>query len=191
MITKLTTSPSGGLIDISHSGTTYNLFRRDADEIKRWQTFIANPYPNITSVDVKIKKHPGTGHSDVIIELFATRFNLPTGSALASTTIPASSVSDYLAVVNAPLIYSGLVSGTEYVIVLGEQASRPGFENLYAWYNEINVSDDLQFGKWNSYLWANERISSQSDGWMKVYVSSEDNRSFVIRERKRTRDSHQ
>lgn len=172
MITKPTAPPSGGLIDISHSGTAYNLFGRDADEIKRWQTFIANPYPNITSVDVKIKKHPGTGHSDVTVELFATRFNLPTGSPMASTTIPASSVSDSLAVVNAPLTYNGLVSGTEYAIVLGQQTWQPGVENLYAWCNGVNVSDDLQFGKWNDYLWVNE--SSQGDGWMKVYVSSED-----------------
>ena len=85
---------------------------------------------------------------------------------MASTTVPARSVSDYLAIVNAPLIYSGLVSGTEYAIVLGEQTSPPGFENLYAWYNGVNVGDDLQFGKWNNYLWANERISSLSDGWL-------------------------
>ena len=49
---------------------------------------------------------------------------------MASTTIPARSVSDYLAIVNAPLIYSGLVSGTEYAIVLGEQTSPPGFKSI-------------------------------------------------------------
>lgn len=99
---------------------------------------------------------------------------------MASTTIPARSVSDYLAIVNAPLIYSGLVSGTEYAIVLGEQTSPPGFENLYAWYNGVNVGDDLQFGKWNNYFYGRMNVYHPRvmDGWMKVYVSSVDQPKF-------------
>jgi hypothetical protein len=157
---------SSGVIDVSHSGTGNYYFGQTSDQIKRWQTFIANQNPTITSVDVKIQKANGTTQSNVTVELFATSANKPTGSALASAAIPAGSVGTVMTVVNAPLQYSGLVNGTKYAIVLGQQTPQAA---LYGWCTgEIN--SNYQFGKWNGTSWVDE--STLGDGWMKVYVSS-------------------
>ena len=167
----LTPTPSptptipGSVIDVSHSGTGHYGFGEASDQVKRWQTFIANANPRITSVDLKIQKHNGTTQSNVTVELFATSNNLPTGSALASATIPASSVSVSFTVVNAPLTYNGLVNGNEYAILLGQQTTQTV---NYEWCTGA-VDSNLQYGKWTGSAYTDE--SSLGDGWMKIYVS--------------------
>jgi hypothetical protein len=161
-----TPTPNPNVIDISHNGTGHYTFGQPADQVKRWQTFIANQYPKLTGVDVKIQKYNGTSQTNVTVELFATSSNKPTGSALASATISAASVGSTMTVVNAPLTYNGLANGTKYAIVLGQQT--PGAA-VYEWCTgEIN--SNYQFGKYNGSTWTDE--STLGDGWTKIYVAS-------------------
>jgi hypothetical protein len=153
-------------IDISNPGTTGYTFGQGADQVKRWQTFIAGQNPKITGVDVKIHKQGGSGQSNVTVELFATSNNLPAGPMLASATIPAGSVNIYWTVVNAPLTYNGIVNGTKYAVVLGQVT--PGADN-YEWCT-AEVNSNLQYGKWNGSSWVDE--SSLGDGWAKIYTSA-------------------
>jgi hypothetical protein len=168
----LTPTPSptptipGSVIDISHSGTSGYSFGQASDQIKRWQTFIANSNPKITGVDVKIHKHTGTTQSNVTVELFATSNNLPTGTVLASATISAASIGTSFAVFNAPLTYTGLVNGTKYAIVLGQQTTGT---SDYEWCTAA-VDSNLQYGKWTGSTWTDE--SSIGDGWTKIYVAT-------------------
>jgi predicted alpha-1,2-mannosidase len=164
-----TPTPGTSVIDISHSGTTnVYAFGQAGDQVKRYQTFIATSYPKITAVEVKIKKHIGSSFTDVTVELFATSNNTPTGSALASATIPASSIGTSLQVLSANLTYTGLVNGNEYAIVLGQVTPSTG--SFYSWVHGVEVSTDLQNGKWTGSVWVDE--SQLGDGWTKVYVSN-------------------
>ena len=68
-------SPTPGqtaIIDLSHNGTGGYSFGTPTDEVKRWQTFIANSYPTLTKVEVKIRKWELYGQNDVTVELYAT-----------------------------------------------------------------------------------------------------------------------
>ncbi len=159
-------APATSVIDVSHNGTSGYTFGQSSDEVKRYQTFIADNYPNITSVEVKIRKNVSPGN--VTVELYATSGNKPTGTPLASAIIPAASVPSDYSVVSAPLAYSGLVSGTEYAIVLGQ--STPGIGGNYEWQAGVNVNSSYDFGKYTGSTWTDE--SSISDGWLKVYLSS-------------------
>jgi hypothetical protein len=160
-----TTGP-GSVIDGSHTGNKHYAFGQVTGQIKRWQTFIANSYPRITSVEVKIQKISGTTQSNVTVELFATSNNLPTGPPLASATIPAGSAGTSFTVVSASLAYTGLVNGTKYAIVLGQQTPQAA---CYEWCVG-NVSANIQFGKYDGSTWIDE--SGLGDGWLKVYVSN-------------------
>jgi hypothetical protein len=136
-----------------------------SDEVKRWQTFTANSFPNLTSVDVKIRKiGSGTSHSDVTVELFATNNGItPIGAALASNTISSSSVDASFSSIHVPLIYNGLTNGTKYAIVLGQTVNST---DKYEW--SVNTGDiaGLNFGKFDG-VWNDESFM----GWLMVNVS--------------------
>jgi len=158
-------APETSVHDLSHNGTYGYTFGQSSDQIKRYQTFIADYYPNITGVEVKIRKNVSPGN--LTAELYAVSNNLPTGTPLASAVVPAASVPSDYAVVSIPLTYSGLIRGSEYAIVLGQ--STPGVGGTYEWLAGVNISDDYNFGKYTG-SWVDE--SGISEGWMKVYVSS-------------------
>jgi hypothetical protein len=157
--------PDPTVIDMSHdSGGTILGFGASGNEEKRFQTFTANSNPHLDKVEVKIKKYGSGSWTNVTVALYATNGNKPTGSALASTTIPHSDVGTSLAVETANLTYGNLVDGTRYAIVLGQ--SKPGNPH-YQWAaDSVNAE---YFGKYNS-GWGDE--SGFGDGWLKVYVSS-------------------
>ncbi len=166
-VTVSAPTSSTALIDLSHGGGGYNSFGAPADEVKRYQTFLAGTNPRITSVEVKIRKYNGATQSNVTVELYATSANKPTGSPLASATIAASLVGTAGTVVSAPLSYSGLINGSKYAIVLGQQTPQGA---RYEW-NVGAVSSSLEFGKYTGGTnYADE--SGLGDGWLKVYTSS-------------------
>ncbi len=156
---------SSSVIDLSHNGTNAFTFGEITDQVKRWQTFAANANSNMTKVEVKIKKWDNA--SDLTVSLYATQNNKPTGSALATATVKASSIGDDFSIVSVPLAYSGLKNGTVYAIVLG-QSTNSDYSN-YEWStSEVNAS--LKYGKYSGGQWIDE--SGIGDGWLKVHVGS-------------------
>ncbi|MFD2334492.1 glycoside hydrolase family 9 protein [Cohnella sp. GCM10020058] len=154
---------SSSVIDISHNGTDGFTFGETSDQVKRYQTFAANANKKLTKVEVKVKKY--NGPADLVVTLYATKDNKPTGSALATATVKASAIGEDFAVVSVPLAYSGLASGTTYAIVLG-QSKNSDYAN-YEW-STSEVSASLKYGKYSGGKWIDE--SGIGDGWLKVYV---------------------
>jgi hypothetical protein len=80
------------IVDLSHNGGGWNSFGEEADEIKRFQTFIAAE-ASIGKIQVKIRYlnnvAPG---GDVIAEVFETDGDLPVGEALAQGMLPKDDV---------------------------------------------------------------------------------------------------
>jgi hypothetical protein len=156
----------GAIIDVSHKVDGGYAFGVPVDENKRWQSFIANDYPNVVKVEVKIYKYMGTDQSDVTVELYATDSELPIGFPMATATIPGSLVGVGATVVGAPLTYKGLTAGAKYAIVLGQVTPKG---QHYNWCTE-EISGDLHFGKYDGNgNWVDE--SQIGDGWLQVYVT--------------------
>ncbi|MBP1995415.1 glycoside hydrolase family 9 protein [Paenibacillus eucommiae] len=158
-------APPTNVIDLSHNGTNGYTFGQASDQVKRYQTFIADSYPILTSLDVMIRKAGAPGN--VTVELYAANDNKPSGHALASTTIAASSVSDDYAIVNARIPFIGLKAGTEYAIVLGQ--STPGEGGIYEWLAGFDVNGSYDYGKRTVNEWVDE--SHIGDGWMMLHVA--------------------
>jgi hypothetical protein len=157
-----------GVIDLSNnSNSGVGFGSSTSDEVKRWQTFTANSFPNLTSVEVKIRKiGAGTTHSDVTVELFATTDGItPIGTALASDKIFSSDVGESFSSINVPLIYNGLTKGAKYAIVLGQTVNS---SDKYEW--SVNSGDrtGLNFGKNDGgSTWIDESFM----GWLMVNVA--------------------
>lgn len=159
-------------VDISSASLAGNGFGRNIDEIKRYQTFIV---PN-TAVDaydmigiqVKVRKFNGSDQSDLVVDLYATDANKPTGLPMATAIVPASCIRADWTIVNAPICYRcdwfgrGIYPDGEYAIVLSQ---RNPSSARYEWARSA-VSSALQFGKWNGSSWVDE--SGLGDGWLKV-----------------------
>jgi hypothetical protein len=169
--------PAAAVIDLSHAGTQGNGFgdtSRDGLELKRFQTFVAvADYPILTSVEVKVRRYgPGSSFSPVVAELYATDSGgLPTGAALASGSASQDlvPVDKSFAVVELALDYTGLVAGTAYAVVLGEQT--PANDSHYEWCDHGTPTAGLHFGKLMTghSEWTDE--SGNGDGWLKVHVA--------------------
>ena len=85
MVTFLTTIAlaQDDIVDLSHDGGGWNSFGEEADEIKRFQTFIAAA-TTIGRIQVKIRYLGGAAaNGDVIAEVYETDGALPDGEALA------------------------------------------------------------------------------------------------------------
>ncbi len=166
-LTTVTTpeAPPTSEIDLSHNGTNGYTFGQTWDQVKRYQTFVADSYPTLTGVEVKLRR--GGLPGDVTVELYETIDNKPTGNPLASATIAANSISDDGTIVRAPLKYSGLKYDTKYAIVLGQAAGGAG--GIYEWLTEIDVNGNLNFGKYTGSEWADE--SHIGYGWLKLSVA--------------------
>jgi hypothetical protein len=151
------------IVDLSHNGNGWNSFGEEVDEIKRFQTFIAAE-TSIGKIQVKIRYLNNVApKGDVIAEVFETNGNLPVGDALAQGKLPKDDV--VTGDVNEIILEcSGLKVGKEYAIALDQE---PRQNNVcYEWNNGVNVSDDLQFGKFTG-TWVDE--SFLGDGWLKVF----------------------
>jgi len=154
------------IVDLSHNGGGWNSFGEEADEIKRFQTFIAVE-TSIGNIQVKIRYLNNTPpNGDVIAEVFETKGNLPDGEALAQGRLPKDDV--ITGDVNEILLEcSGIKVDKEYAIALDQE---PRKNNVcYEWNNGIDLSPDLQFGKFTG-IWVDE--SQLGDGWLKVFPGS-------------------
>ncbi len=151
------------IVDLAHDGGGWNSFGEEADEIKRFQTFVTVEN-SIGKIQVKIRYLNNTApNGDVIAEVFETSGNLPDGDALAQGKLPTGDVisGDVSEII---LECSGLKVGKEYAISLDQE---PRENNVcYEWNNGVNVSEDLQFGKFSG-IWVDE--SFLGDGWLKVF----------------------
>jgi hypothetical protein len=116
-------------------------------------------------LDVKLKSS-GAVHGAVTVELFATESGSPMGDALVSTTIATGSVDNFFEVVHAPLEYEGLVEGTQYAVVLGQESSAAAG---YEWVSGEDVASGESFGKGAAGSYTDE--SELGDGWLKIYAN--------------------
>lgn len=151
------------VVDLSHDGGGWNSFGEEADEIKRFQTFFAAA-TSIGSIQVKIRYLSGVApNGDVIAEVFETDGDLPVGEALAEARLPKDDV--IAGDVNEILLECGGIEvGEEYAIALDQD---PRQNNVcYEWNNGIDLSPDLQFGKFTG-VWFDE--SFLGDGWLMVF----------------------
>ena len=165
MVTFLTTIAlaQDDIVDLSHDGGGWNSFGEEADEIKRFQTFIAAA-TTIGRIQVKIRYLGGAAaNGDVIAEVYETDGALPDGEALAEGRLLKDDVIP--GEVNEIILEcSGLRVGEEYAIALDQD---PRMNNVcYEWNNGVDLSPDLQFGKFTG-SWVDE--SFLGDGWLMVF----------------------
>ena len=161
--------PSPAAIDVSHDGTGGQAFGKSAtDQLRRYQTFIADSRPSVTGVEVKIRKNSGTDYyNSLSVELYETDAQHRPATLLAMASLASGAVTAAFSVVSAPLSYSGLVSGKEYAVVL-EQYNAFGANAGLEWcVKEVNAV--FSSGRYDNGAWEDE--SGLGDGWMKVYVS--------------------
>ncbi|MEK0317318.1 glycoside hydrolase family 9 protein [Cohnella sp. 56] len=160
-------APPTSVIDLSHNGNSGYTFGQANDQVKRYQTFVADMYPVLTSVEVMLRKFGNA--TDATVALHATDADgKPTGNALATGTIAANTVTEDFKAMSVPLKYSGLQKGKKYALVLGQVT--PNSQNyIYEWLAGYNVSNDTEFGKFNGSAYIDE--SELGDGWTKLYVA--------------------
>lgn len=166
------------LVNCSHTGTSGYGFGNSADELQRYQTFIAPANANnavgydLNGVQVKLRKIAGSAQSDIIACLYDTANQMPTGFPKTMAVISSGSVGTDWTLVNVPLYLScegtaaDLIPGRTYAIVLSQRYLQ---DCRYEW-AAANVSSALQFGKYNGSSWINE--SGLGDGWLKVSLIS-------------------
>jgi len=109
------------IIDLSHNGLGHYTFGQNTDQVKRYQTFMANEYNSLSGVDVKIKKFNGSNHDDVTVELYATTNGKPTGTALGTAIIPVASINNDMNEYYVDLGFTGLVQGNRKIAEFGRR----------------------------------------------------------------------
>ncbi|HEX9061100.1 MAG TPA: choice-of-anchor R domain-containing protein [Clostridia bacterium] len=154
---------NSNVIDISNTNATGLTLGLPSDEMKRGQTFTASKNMNISSVEVYIRKNGGTAQSNLKVELYATDGVKPTGSALASATYPASSISSNMSNIKIPFISNTLTAGTKYAIVVSQVT--PNSTSNYLWAT-TETNGSVGMFKWIGSSWIDE--SSIGDGSLKV-----------------------
>lgn len=163
---RIYTGARSAMIDQSNNSVWGYGFGNTYNEVKRYQTFYysSGTTRQINGVELKLRKAFGTGQSDVVVELYHMYNGLPSGSPLASATIPAACISTDWTIVNAPLVYRIIYPNTVYIIVLSQKTPQTA---RYEWATS-QVSQTLDFGKSNGYVWTNE--SGLGDGWMRIWT---------------------
>ncbi|MDR2566790.1 MAG: FIVAR domain-containing protein [Bifidobacteriaceae bacterium] len=167
-------------IDLTNTYTQNSSFGLASDAEKRFQTFTANSYPKLKGIDVKMTKDPGNRISivpDLVVGLYATDSNvLPTGAALASSTIPAAEVDKGSVLhIDWSSLEIALTPGAHYAIV----ASTPTLGgSYYGWHNNVTTvasATGEKSGKWYNNGWVNERYPANvsykmDDNYLMVYM---------------------
>ena len=166
----VTVTFSSAVIDLSNDGANALSFGRSAtDQLRRYQTFIAESHPTITGIEVKIKKNSSTDYySSVSVELYETDAQHKPSTLLAMASIPTGTLTMSFTILGAPLSYHGLVSGKEYAIVL-EQFNARGANAGFEWRSQ-QMGAAYYFGRYENGGWVDE--SYLGDGWLKVYVDN-------------------
>ncbi|MDG0813466.1 S-layer homology domain-containing protein [Cohnella rhizosphaerae] len=177
-------NPDASVIDLSHDGNADLDFGTTlGSQVKRYQTFIARAgYTELSGVDVKIMNKNAL--DDATVELYeVNEGGLPTGAALAHSTIAKDQIGGNATIVHADLGYKGLVAGQKYAIVLGQSTIAEDGSD-YRWMASADTSNpdwwkpdaqnpqvrqdgqDLSSGKYDGSGWVDE--SHVGDYWLKV-----------------------
>lgn len=156
----------------------------------RWQSFTSPRTQNMESVDLRLTKFAHGSESGIdkthnlIVALYATNGEgLPTGEALAQTTVAEEKIESKVAF-NVPLTHP-LEKGVRYAIALTMETplSLHGSQDCYGWATstEIAAAAGEKFGKTNNGSdqnnitnnnWVVEALGA---GYLKVNYTSEDN----------------
>jgi len=156
-------------VEIVHTGTRGNGFGNSTDEVKRYQTFTLPDRATVLGVDLKLRKFEGTAQSDVRVELYAVSNARPTGTAIASCSIPAMQISTDWSVVHAALKSPCLSAGAYAVVLTQKNPAKARYE--WAVGSAANGTA-AAFGKWNGSAWIDE--SGLGDGWTRVWTFQPD-----------------
>lgn len=163
-------------IDFSHDGKNGFGFGNTDGESKRWELFTtpAGDYFVMNGVQLKVRRYGEPAQSDLVVELFATSGNLPTGEPLTMAVVPSSIIGDTWTVVNVPLFYGHdhggtLEAGQQYAIVVSQRVPS---QSRYEWLTGTTARQ-TRFGQWNGGAWIDE--SALGTAWMKVWLVARSN----------------
>lgn len=122
------TAQAAGTLDQSNSSPYYSTSSLLGAQDGNGQTFTAGISGLLTNVDVYVSR--ASVNADLNVSIYAVSAGLPTGSALASTTIAASSISAVGGLVGAAFTTPARVeAGTQYAITLTSTLTA-GFYNM-------------------------------------------------------------
>jgi hypothetical protein len=163
----LTVNVSGNSImaaNLANNATAAYSFGQSTDQVTRGQMFVDTGIKQLTDVRVDIQTFNGSGQTPVTVGLYNVLNGQPTGSALATNTIPVASVGSSPTIIDVALSYGSMVPGEQYAIVLGQQT--PGTGGYYEW--ETTGSNGINgFGKFQpAGNWVDE--SNLGDAWLQV-----------------------
>ncbi len=163
---------SGGVIDISNTGTAGSTFGYYSSAIKSFETFNADSsFLNITGIDVKIKKNSNLDkYNNITVELYEVGSNRLPANLLSISSIDADSVSVNFKILHAPVEFHGLIPGTTYAIVLGQSNANSIHNAGFEWCRLLVDSGKYRFGNFDGAGWTDD--SRSGSGWLKVYVNN-------------------
>jgi len=167
-VVTVRTEAAAPLVVSSSTGRSINV-GQSGDFQSVGQSFFANSSPVVKDVRVNLRRAgDGTDRSDVTVGLFPVANGVPTGSPLATATIPASSIGTSFTEVTAPLSYDGLVDGRSYAIVVGQQ--NPGSSAYYQWATSA-AGAPLGMASSNSGSWS-DRSAAYGNAWLALDVEN-------------------
>ncbi|MEO2074888.1 MAG: right-handed parallel beta-helix repeat-containing protein [Bacillus sp. (in: firmicutes)] len=163
-------TPESKIVDLSHSNpNSWGFTLGTKDEIKRWQTFTSPGNGVLNQAGFFLREKAGEGSlTNLVVELFATKDNKPTGEPLKVVSVnPASVVFDEELKVD--IDYKDLEQGKKYALALTQETlSQDGGLHNYSWPTK-EVNSNEYFGKFAGGNWVDE--SFLGDGWLKVYTT--------------------
>ena len=173
---RIWTTTADSLIDLSHSAIKGIGFGNLSDGIKRYQIFKVPPYThyvNLNGIQIKLRKLNGESLSDVIVELYETTQNKPSGFPKCSAIIPSTLIKTEWTTLSVPLYYAtdfygrSITPGKQYAIVLSQRTPNSA---LYEWAisKSSKSSRNLPFGRWDGTDWIDDYDSGLGRGWLKV-----------------------
>ena len=156
------------VVDLSHGGNGGYGFGNTEDEIRRYQTFTSpagdgHTY-RINGIQLKLRRVFGLDQSDLVVGIYETANDHPTGSPLATAVVPSNRINEEWTTVLVPLFANAIKACRSYAITLTQ---RYPHASRYEWAT-ANAGSASRFGKWNGSTWIDE--SSLGDGWLKAYL---------------------
>jgi len=161
-------------VDFSHDGLSPYGFGNIDGEKKRYQTFVAPDRSarqafELNGVQLQVRRFPdgGNDQSDLLVELYDTEDDHPTGEPKATAFVPSASIGSWVTLA-VPLFHrfdwdKGCIQpGHTYAIVLSQRVES---KSHYEW-KTGRVANPENFGKWDGSKWLNEW--PLGTGWLKV-----------------------
>jgi hypothetical protein len=161
-----TAAAAAAVIDLSGEGAAGLGLGELTDQVKRYQAFRATELPNVSGVDLVVRRLDAGAHGDVTVELYAATGNpaTPTGAPLARALLAAERITRAFRAYRVPLTLAGLVPGQPYAVVLGQATPATAH---YEW-RQAAGPVGLGHGKWTGSAWVAE---AGPDEWLRVLVT--------------------